>query len=475
MIGGLMRRPLLASLAVFLTGLLILNFYACQPQDAKGWEKQALAALADPQLDAAALDQVVYSAGRALELDSTRVEAAYALAQGHRKRGEYEAAAQVYRHLVEAHPEAAEAYAGLGLCLAAQGRYNGALRAYQDALRLGLEESAVYMGLGHAYQALGHRRENLVAAEASYRAALGRATAPTADVLYHLARVAARLEKTEESVALYTEALARAPQDSGVRAELAALHVQSGQRQRAGGVLAAGLALRPDAAELRYELGRLLWGDKDADGALEQFRLALAADPSLGTAHRYMGLIYSAKGQYPQALDSFRALEAQRTNDAGLLVNIGIVLAQQGNLKGAEGHFRRALELGDTGGDAALKLGGLYIHRNDPSAALKVFGRGLESNPLHAELHASLGDAYRRLGAVGSAIAAGEEAVRLEPRRALWNFHLALSYERLDPEAARRSWGRYIELAQTELELGVTAETDRLRQARRRLAELEAQ
>lgn len=462
-----MKRLFSAALAAPYGALVLLGMLAgCSPPEPAELERAAASALEAGRADAAALDRAIHSARRALELDSTRTTAAHLLAQAYQKAGRYEDAAEVYRGLVEKDDLAA--YRGLGACLAAQGRYNGALRAYQDAILRGEQTPAVYTGLGHAYQALGHRPENLRAAQAAYRAALARGqAAPTADLLYHMARVAVRLEKPEEALALYTEALTRDPEDGGVRVELAAFLAQTGQRQRAGGVLAEGLERRPSDADLRYELGRLLWGDGDAEGALGQFRLALEADPALVLAHRYMGLIYSGQGQYDRALESFAAVEAQRPDDAELQVSVGIVLAQRGDLDGAETRFLRALDRGDTAGDAALKLGGLYVHRNDPSAAARTFRRGLEENPRHAELHAALGDALRRLGSVGSAIEAGEEAVRLEPERALWHFYLALGYERLDPQAARRVWEHYITLAAVD-----PGEGQRLQQARQRLAAL---
>ena len=460
-----MRGRLGAALAAC---LLWHALAGCGPDDPAAWEERAAEALEAGRSDAEALDRAIHGARRALELDSTRVAAAHLLARAYRGAGRYEDAAGVYRGLVERRPMDPAAYVGLGACLAAQGRYNGALRAYQDAVFRGEQTPEVYTGLGHAYQALGHRRENLLAAQASYRASLARGqAAPTADLLYHMARVAARLENNEEALAFYTEALTRDPDDRGVRVELAAFMVQTGQRRRAGGVLAEGLERDPAAADLRYELGRLLWGDGDAEGALEQFRLALEADPSLVLAHRYAGLIHSGRGEYEKALESFAAVEAQRPDDAPLQVSIGIVLAQRGDLDGAEARFLRALESGATAGDAALKLGGLYVHRNDPAAAARIFRRGLEEKADHAELHASLGDALRRLGSVGSAIEAGEEAVRLEPERALWHFYLALGYERLDPQAARRVWERYIALAGAD-----PAEAQRLPQARQRLAAL---
>ena len=125
---------------------------------------------------------------------------------------------------------------------------------------------------------------------------------------------------------------------------------------------------------------------------------------------------------------------------------------------------KAAIDLGGAEGDAALKLGGLYVHQRRLRTAVQVFKDGTAAHPHHAELFASLGDAYRQLGLLGAAVQAGEEAVRLEPERALWRFHLASTYEKLDPDRARAEWCAYASLAE-----GDEGEAQRLAYAKLRI------
>ena len=127
-------------------------------------------------------------------------------------------------------PDDGRAYAELGLSLAAQGRYSGALRAYQDAVRRGEKSALIYARLGHAYQALGHLQENLHAAQAAYRASLQLAS-EQAEVSYQLARVEARLGRDAEARTLMEQALDDCvPNDTGIRADLAALYREAGTK-----------------------------------------------------------------------------------------------------------------------------------------------------------------------------------------------------------------------------------------------------
>ena len=194
-----------------------------------------------------------------------------------------------------------------------------------------------------------------------------------------------------------------------------------------------------------------------ARGHLAQFERARVADPNLYPVYRYLGLIHSAEGRLDSALAAFTAFADRQPSNAAAQVSIGIVHSRMGALDAAEEAFKAAIALGGAEGDAALKLGGLYVHQRRLRAAVQVFKEATVAHPQHAELFASLGDVYRQLGLLAAAVQAGEEAVRLEPERALWRFHLASTYERLDPAQARAEWRAYASLAEGRRERGAAA------------------
>lgn len=424
----------------------------CGEKDAQAWHAEAVETVggrALRTLDPQVLATAQYAERQALALDSTMVDAALGLAALYEAQGAYEEATLLYRQLVERHSDMGIAYARLGFSLAAQGRYSGAQRAYQDALRRGERSASLYARLGHAYAALGHVDEHLQSARAAYRAAL-QMDAQIADVHAHLARVEARLGRRDEAQALYAQALEVDADDVMARLELAALYREMGQPHVGRGVLADGLARRADSPLLHQEMGRFIWEDGDAQRALEHIERARKLAPDLPLAQRYAALLYSTVGRADDALAVYAELAAQNPQDASVWVSMGIVHSQRGDWQRAEGAFKQALTIGGDGGDAALKLGGLYVHRGRLRPAVKVFSDGVAQYPDNAELHASLGDVYRQLGVLGAALDAGEASVRLEPERALWRYHLAATYERAYPERARAEWQRYMELARDD-------------------------
>ncbi len=401
-------------------------------------------------LPAPTLASAIYCEQHAQAIDSSLVTVTQSLGLLYTAQGSFERATVQFRTLVQQRRDDPQAYAGLGRALAAQGRFSGAMRAFQDALRrspgrhLQLE---VYNRLGHTYQALGHQEPHLRSAEATYRASL-QMDPQQADILYQLGRVLDRLQRPGEALLLYRKALELAPDDTGIRVVLAATYVQSGRREAARALLRVGLERGPDA-DLHYETGRLAYGAGQPEAALTSFRLAQTLDSTLTAAARYEGRILAELGHREPALVVFARLRRLVPDAAAPRISAGIILSGMGRLDEAEVAFREALELDDTG-DAAVKLGGLYLHQSRLREAERVYAGGADRHPANAELQASLGDVYLRLGVLGAALQAAETAVGLEPENPLWQFHLASTYERIDPEAAPAAWEHYLKLALDE-------------------------
>lgn len=463
--------------ALLLAGLGASLGSGCQRDlDAAAWHERGHRLLGDVAVDSLralprpTLASALYCQQQAVARDSSLREALLGLARLHEALGHFEAATAHWRNLVQRQADDPVAYAGLGTSLAAQGRFSGALRAYQDALRRSPDPAlqlTVYNSLGHAYQALGHEEHHLRSAEATYSASL-RLEPDQPEILYQLARVLTRQERPDEALLLYRKAQELAPDDIGIRVELAAAYEQAGRPAAAEAALRSGLEMQATPAEhaaLHFEIGRLAFADGRTDVALAAFRDAGGLDPTLTMADRFAARILAEQGRPAEALTLYAALRERLPDDAEPRVAAGIVLSGMGRLEEAEVAFREALSM-DRTGDAAVKLGGLYVHQGRLREAQRIYLQGADQHPENAELHASLGDVYLRLGVLGGALRAAERAAELEPDSPVWQFHLARVYERVHPEAAVAAWRRYLELAQDRPE-----ETQRRQIAAERLAQ----
>lgn len=96
-------------------------------------------------------------------------------------------------------------------------------------------------------------------------------------------------------------------------------------------------------AQVRLELASLYFSRGQADTALQEVRLALAAQPNLASAWGLQGLIQADMGDAAAADQSFRRALQLAPRDADLMHNHGWFLCQQQRWDEADARFEQAL------------------------------------------------------------------------------------------------------------------------------------
>ena len=96
-------------------------------------------------------------------------------------------------------------------------------------------------------------------------------------------------------------------------------------------------------AHLRMELASGYFGRGQMTTALDQVKLALQADPTLGEAYNLRGLIYANLGDEKLAEESFRRALQLNPRDADTMQNFGYYLCQKKRYPEAGAMFEQAL------------------------------------------------------------------------------------------------------------------------------------
>jgi len=102
----------------------------------------------------------------------------------------------------------------------------------------------------------------------------------------------------------------------------------------------------PDSAKrarVRLELASAYFGRGQMTTALDEVKLAIAADPTLVAAHNLRGLIYANLGDDKLAEESFLHALQLNARDADTMQNYGWYLCQRQRYADADGMFRQAL------------------------------------------------------------------------------------------------------------------------------------
>lgn len=96
-------------------------------------------------------------------------------------------------------------------------------------------------------------------------------------------------------------------------------------------------------ARIRVELAMGYLDQGKTNIALDEVKLALAADPNYADAHNLRGLIYMRLNEYSLAQDSFNKALALRPRDPNILHNLAWLRCQQERYPEAMADFSRAL------------------------------------------------------------------------------------------------------------------------------------
>jgi Flp pilus assembly protein TadD len=101
--------------------------------------------------------------------------------------------------------------------------------------------------------------------------------------------------------------------------------------------------------------------------------------------------------------------------DALTWMNVGVVLAEQGDLEGATRYFRRAVEGHPSSPEANNNLAQAMALQGDYAGAIVHYQRTLAADPTLFGVNYNMGVALERVGRTNEALTHYEKASELEP------------------------------------------------------------
>ena len=153
-------------------------------------------------------------------------------------------------------------------------------------------------------------------------------------------------------------------------------------------------------ARVRLELATEYFSRGQMPTALDQVKLAIAADPNLGDAFNLRGLIYASLGDDRLAEESFRRALQLNPRDADTMQNFGWYLCQHKRYGEAQGMFSQALAVPQYR-DAARTLlaqGVCQSFAGQPQEAERSLLRSYEIDPSNPGTAVNLSELLYRRG-----------------------------------------------------------------------------
>jgi tetratricopeptide (TPR) repeat protein len=192
------------------------------------------------------------------------------------------------------------------------------------------------------------------------------------------------------------------------------------------------------AALVLLILGGLTWSQAGSYRDLETlWRDTLRKNPGAWLAHNNLGNVLAGRGDLQGAIEAFSRAVEVKPDYAMAYFNRGTSRSGLGQIDGALEDLDRALEIDPDLAEAHVNRALLREGRGEMQAALNDYLRALEIAPWSHAAHSNLGNLYRKLGQPDRALAEYEEALRINPGYAkAWNNRGSLRVEQGDFERA---------------------------------------
>ncbi len=344
----------------------------------------------------------------------------------HHRAGELREAESIYREILAADPNHAEAWHLLGLVAHQVGRGDMAEQWINRAIALSGAQAVFHSNLGNVLRAKG----DLDRAEKSLRHAI-QLDPQSADAYNNLGNVL--LDRGQQDAA--TTAYERAIQ---LRAGFAEPHNNLGTLLHARGQLddaiahyRLALATNPRYFDAYINLGTALKAQGQLDGAADAYRQALRLAPQASDVHLNLGTVHQAQGQIDEALACYR--EALRLNPNSSLAfnNLGAALKAQGKLEEAADAYRKAIERQPDLADAHFNLGVVHQAQGEVKAAREAYRRAVACDARFAKPLVNLGRLAELDGQFEEALDFFDRAIALDPKLAAAHLNRASAYEML--------------------------------------------
>ena len=313
------------------------------------------------------------------------------------EQGNVTEAETAWREVLSVHPSDAEACAHLGLLEARQEHYKEAIAFYRKAIAANPAMPGVRLNLGLSLFKSGEMKE-----AAQIFTQLLKSERPGSQEGQRLSTLIgmAHFGSGEYAAAVpYLKKAVRSdPKNLGFRMALAQSCLASRQFQCVLDVYREIVDLNAESAEADMLAGEAQDEMLNTEGAVEQFRAAVKADPKLPNVHFGLGYLLWKQSKYEEAVPEFQAELENLPDSPHALTFLADCLIQLGKPADALPLAEKAVQLDPNAAKAHLELGIIYAGSDRKPDALREFQTSVKLDPMVADAHWRLGRLYQSLG-----------------------------------------------------------------------------
>ncbi len=169
-----------------------------------------------------------------------------------------------------------------------------------------------------------------------------------------------------------------------------------------------------DAVSLNISADKL-YQYGDIDGAIDEFKRALAVDPQNVNVQNSLGVCYGVQGKLDLAIDAFETAIRLDPEDVMATYNLGLAHLKQGDREKALGLFLQAHSLDGENPEVAYQIAVCCREKDQTDAALEYLEKAARNTRKGAHIFQALGECYLEKEMIQEAAKAYEKAIRQNP------------------------------------------------------------
>jgi tetratricopeptide (TPR) repeat protein len=338
------------------------------------------------------------------------------------QRGDHEAAATIYRAILESHPDNVEAHYRLGNLLKDQGSLAQAVASYDRAISFRADHAHAYCNRAVVLGLL----DRLPDALESYDRAI--AIDPK-DALAQCNRALLLIALGKKDAALAGFEAAIDQDDNNFTSHFARGTLLQ-ERRLLREALAAydrAIAIQPGEPPVYYNRGTVLKELNDAPAAVASYDKAIALNPHFALAYANRATLLQELNQTPAALADYDQAIALNDHDVATHTNRAVLLQQMGRRAEALAGYDRAVALDPLYADAWFNRGTALSDDDDFQAALDSYEHAVAAKSDFGDAYVNRGVTLQDMGHVERGIESYKRAIEANPNLAEAHYNLALA------------------------------------------------
>lgn len=313
------------------------------------------------------------------------------------QQGQLAEAESAWREVLKARPSDAEAYGRLAVLEAHQEHYTEAILLYKKALAIDPNMPGVRLNLGLSQFKNGEMKDAIL----TFTPLLKSASPNSPDAL----RLSALIGMAHYGLAEYPAAIpylkmaAKAdPTNLGFRMALAQSCLSAKQYQCVLDTYREIINLNAESAAADMLAAEALDEMHNPDGAIEQFRAAIKANPKEPNAHFGLGYLLWTQTHFEEAATEFQAELANVPDHAQALAFLADCYIHLGKEAEALPLAEKAIQIDPNIDKAHVDLGILYAGNDRRDDAVREFKEAIRLKPNEADTHWRLARLYQSMG-----------------------------------------------------------------------------